>query len=362
MPSCGEKKKTMFKQFPDMKTIRNYFRRRRYMRKNRTTPMWGGGFLSDNIEKALDTFLNEEEKKSSRRLRMLRNDMRDSYIDYGVIPMEYFLMGFEGLDHNARSRFLCNQHKDRLMIGKIGMDTYNKELRDKYAFYLRYSDLFKRDVCKIESQEDKVAFVSLCSKHSKVIVKPLNGMCGTGCRIIGTEDAEDIFDGLLAEGKWIIEELICQNEDMAQWNSSSVNTVRIPSFYNSKGFHIFRPFFRTGRKGAVVDNAAQGGLFAMIDEQTGVLRTDGMTEYGKTFEKHPESGLTYKGWQIPAWDDLLKTAQKAHERLKHHPYIGWDFAYTDKGWVLIEGDWGQFLNEFSDKIGIRNEFEMLIEA
>ena len=126
----------MFKQFPDMKTIRNYFRRRRYMRKNRTTPMWGGGFLSDNIEKALDTFLNEEEKKSSRRLRMLRNDMIDSYIDYGVIPMEYFLMGFEGLDHNARSRFLCNQHKD---------------LRDKYAFYLRYSDLFKRDVCKIES-------------------------------------------------------------------------------------------------------------------------------------------------------------------------------------------------------------------
>lgn len=345
-----------------MEKIKKYFRRIRYMRKNRNTPMWGGGFLTENIEKALDTFLTDEQRKSYGRIRRLRNDMIDSYIEYGVIPTEYFLMGFEDLNHEERSRFLCNQHKDRLMIEKIGMETYNKELRDKYAFYLRYSDLFKRDVCRVASEDDREEFINLCSKHKRIIAKPLNGMCGVNCRILKTDDPQNSFDELIAEGTWIVEELIIQNSEMSQWNPSSVNTVRIPSFHNSEGFHILKPFFRTGREGSLVDNAAQGGLFAMIDEKNGMILSDGMTEYGKTYERHPESRLKYKGWQIPAWEDLLKTVEAAHDRLRHHPYIGWDFAYTDNGWVLIEGDWGQFLNEFCDKEGIKEKFEKLIEA
>ena len=28
--------------------------------------------------------------------------------------------------------------------------------------------------------------------------------------------------------------------------------------------------------------------------------------------------------------------------MSDHIYVGWDFALTDNGWVLIEGNWGQF--------------------
>jgi hypothetical protein len=42
--------------------------------------------------------------------------------------------------------------------------------------------------------------------------------------------------------------------------------------------------------------------------------------------------------------------------MPHHRYIGWDFALTDDGWVLIEGNWGQFLSQYVDKIGLKSKF------
>lgn len=333
------------------------------MRRKWHSEMWGGGIFSENVEKAITDFLSEDELKDAAYVRNVKNDIIDSHISYGVTPMEYFLFDFRNESNERRAKYLCNKHKDKLMIDAIGFDKYNRELRDKFAFYQRFKEFFKRDVCKITGPEDKAEFIKFCDKHTGFIAKPMGGMCGIGCMIIKVENnSEELYENLSSKGSWIIEELIIQHESMAQWNSSSVNTVRLPSFMNSTGFHVMKPFFRSGRTGSVVDNAAQGGMFAIVDEKKGMLATDGMNESGETFKKHPDSGITFKGWQIPQWKELLETAEKAHKLLADHPYIGWDFAYTDKGWVLIEGDWGQFLSEFSDHEGIKEKFEKLIEA
>ena len=325
--------------------------------------MWGGGVFSENLRKAFEVFLTPEQLSDKKYISKLTDDIVDSYLTYGVIPSEYFLFGFWGQSHEYRSKFLCNKHKDQLMIQAVGYDKYNCELRDKYAFYLRYKEFFKRDVCKVITADDKEGFVEFCRKHPRFIAKPMEGMCGIGCQIVSVDgNAESLFDDLLGQGTWIIEELIKQHESMASWNSSSVNTVRLPSFMNSEGFHVLKPFFRSGRLGSVVDNAAQGGMFAVVDENTGILLTEGMNEAGCFCAKHPDSGLKFKGWQVPQWEDLLEVARQAHGMLPDHPYIGWDFAYTDKGWVFIEGDWGQFISEFNDHEGIREKFEKLIGA
>lgn len=46
--------------------------------------------------------------------------------------------------------------------------------------------------------------------------------------------------------------------------------------------------------------------------------------------------------------------------MKGHKYIAWDFAYTPNGWVLIEGNWGQFLSQFATGKGLRKRFEKLM--
>lgn len=44
------------------------------------------------------------------------------------------------------------------------------------------------------------------------------------------------------------------------------------------------------------------------------------------------------------------------ELMPSHPYIGWDMALTEKGWVVIECNWGQFINQYADHIGRKKEF------
>ena len=109
----------------------------------------------------------------------------------------------------------------------------------------------------------------------------MEGTTGLGTFITTVKsegEVMDLYNQLTEKGEWIAEELIKQHPDMAQWNPSSVNTLRVPTFRTSDGCRILQPFFRTGREGSVVDNAGQGGVFAVFDPDTGIVVTDGVDE------------------------------------------------------------------------------------
>ena len=160
------------------------------------------------------------------------------------------------------------------------------------------------------------------------------------------------------QGNWVVEELVVQHPETAVWNESSVNTVRVPSFRTPEGVYILQPFFRTGRKGSIVDNAGQGGVFAVFDPETGVITTDGVNEFGGRYPTHPDSGIRFKGWQIPYWKELKSLVAEVHQSLpEHHRYVGFDFALNKDGqWVLIEGNWGQMVGQMAELKGIRRQF------
>ena len=150
---------------------------------------------------------------------------------------------------------------------------------------------------------------------------------------------------------------------MCKFNSSSVNSVRIPTFRTKDGIQIFGTFMRMGREGSVVDNAGAGGIFVRIDETTGQIISDGYTENGEVYVQHPDSKVNFKGFQIPKWDDLRSLAIQCHKDLFEHKYIGWDFALTDNGWVLLEGNWGQFLcQQVSGKKPLKKQIISLIKG
>lgn len=336
-----------------------------YYHRNRFRKIWGGGILEDEINCIIEKIASILNVSNTSLIRDVKNDMIDCYVKYGATPQEYFLFGFRNASNKQKKKLLTNKSKDILMIKKVGLSSYHRDLRDKYKFYQIFETYFLRDVCKVDDSCDKQKFSEFVIKHQKYIIKPIDGMCGQGAEIRkccpNSDSIEEEFKYLLRNGKgWIIEEIIDQDTAMAEWNKSSVNTVRIPSFINSEGFHILKPFFRTGRSGQIVDNAACGGIFAVIDEKSGVIITDGFDELGEMYIIHPDSHLRYKGWVVPRWEELILLAKSVHEKLPNHSYIGWDFALTSKGWVLIEGDWGQFLSEIADHEGIKDKFKRLI--
>jgi len=327
--------------------------------------VWGGGYLSDDINDAVLKFAPNEDTPK------LRKDIADSYRLYGANPTEYFLYELRNQTPEERSSWLFDIWKDKGCLhaaGERGISVY-KELERKYEFYQITNQFYHRDACKIETDADLDVFLAFVNKHSKFIAKPMNGSYGAGTHIedCTRADCKECFDRLKNEGAWMIEELITQHDVFAEWNESSVNSIRIPSFRSHGEYVVFAPFIRTGRKGMVVDNAGSGGIFAFVDSKTGKVLTDGRDESGIDYEKHPDSGIVYKGWQIPEWEKLIKLSEEVHRCMpEYHKYVAFDFAYRklpngEGEWVLVEGNWGQFIvQQTSSKIPMKKEFEKLM--
>ena len=203
--------------------------------------------------------------------------------------------------------------------------------------------------------------MSFCNRHHQIFAKQNKGNCGIGARLFSItddEEAKKVFDELLSSGEWIIEELIRQDSVISQINASSINTVRFPSFKKNGVVKCVFPCMRFGRGGSIVDNAGQGGVFVSIDQNTGEIVTDAFDEKGNCFVSHPDSGITFRGFRIPQWEDLIDLVKRAHLALPDDQvYVAFDCALSDKGWCLVEGNWGDWiLQQISLKRGLRNEF------
>ena len=292
----------------------------------------------------------------------LKRDIKKCYCKYLTTPTEYFLFRYYERSDEERFMFLSDNLRIRILLKKVGEEKFVNQLRDKYNFYKLTSTYFKRSVLVIRGGEaDIQSFIDFSKLHNDLFAKPIAASFGVGAHMIKIDSRDKAiaeFEKLTKGGEWIVEDRIIQNIEIGSWNESSVNTVRLPSFLSSNGsFHILAPVLRVGRKGSVVDNAGGGGIIACIDEKSGMIITNGQDEAGFEYVVHPDSNKKFKGWQIPKWKELLTLAEEIHRNcLSSHRYIGFDFALTDKGWVLIEGNWGQFLNQYVDYRGIKNEF------
>lgn len=334
-----------------------------YIRKTKLKEIiWGGGKFEEEINKYLRMKLSGDEIMNEQLKKRLTIDVVTSYFLYGATPQEYFMFGFQDKSHKERKVYLTNKHKDEVMMQTEGLHSLYNDLENKNNFYNKFKTYFKRRVLLINKYVSIDQYNDFIQDNSRFIVKPLNGQCGQGIEVIEVTDGnkDRVFFDLVEKGEFLLEELVIQDARMAEWNATSVNTVRMPTFIKDSSFIVLKPFFRTGRRGFVVDNGGSGGVFAMIDERTGELITDGYDENGRRYECHPDSGCKYKGWVIPRWNELLNLAEECHRNFDGHRYVGWDFALTDKGWVLIEGNWGQFLSEFTDVGGIKKQFDNLM--
>ena len=320
--------------------------------------MFIGGFDSQ-INIAIQKF----GRNSHLSEKELKRDIKKCYYRYLTTPDEYFLFGFEGMNDSYRNSFLSDNTRLRYLIKIIGEKKFVNELCDKYNFYKLTSRFFKRKIIQVGGKSLSLNdFKFFISEHKKLFVKPVSSSFGQGAHVLQIDnntDINELNDIFLRynNGNWIMEDLIIQSPEMSVWNESSVNTVRLPCSLNNGKFYIINPFFRTGRKGKVVDNGGGGGVFACIDENSGIVVTDGIDERNIQYTSHPDSKKVFKGWQVPQWGELKKLAEEIFRTcLPDHKYIGFDFAYTNNGWVLIEGNWGQFLGQYASKQGIKDTF------
>ncbi|MBO4263309.1 MAG: hypothetical protein J5871_01355 [Bacteroidales bacterium] len=337
--------------------------KRRFMLLLEGDRVWvhGGGSFGAALKTAVGRFVPADRQQDKAGMRRLVSDIRRCYVRYDLLPAEYFYFGFAGKNWAQRDAYLTDSEEDAVLVSRIGYDKYLQDLSDKYHFYELARPFFHRAIMLFDGHTEKEAFRTFCLQVQHLFVKPLAGSEGDGSFIYEAGDdhaADSLFDRLFVSGKkWMLEERIRQSAEMAVWNASSVNTVRLPTFLTRQGFFVLAPIFRTGRAGRTVDNTSAGGVFALIDARSGRICSEGYDIYSHVYAAHPDSGKTFMGAQIPQWEALLKTAEAAHRSFRGHPYIAWDFALTEQGWELIEGNWGRFRGaQIAGKKGLREQF------
>lgn len=294
--------------------------------------------------------------------KRLKKDLVLCYYFYHIVPWEYKLYHFENQSHKERLCWLSDA--DRYMICELLMGTGPYlALKNKAIFHKLLKKYYKRPVMAYHPETTADELEKFYKSNSgEFFVKPINGSLGRNTFKVSSTAENTLYEILKEKkGSWIIEGSIVQSPLTAQWNPTSVNTIRIPSFRSKNGWHILQPFFRTGRKGQIVDNAGAGGILCVVDELTGGVISDGYDESSHVYEIHPDSNIKYKGWKIPYFDELLELTKEIHRSLpENFLYVGFDFALTEKGWDLIEGNWGQFIGQIAAQKGIKKQFDTYI--
>lgn len=319
-------------------------------------------YLKPSIEEMEDILENSPIYKDREDKDYLRTDMLFCRLAYGFIPSEY--AGFELENKTPEQRREFASDIDMNVFGYSVNDI--KELQsilDKGDGYLRFSNYFKRDAIVIKSKGDYAQFHEFVKKHPIFVKKVVFSSMGKGVELVNineiSENEKDYFEKLVSTGKYLLEEKVCQHEEMAKFNKSSVNTIRCITFKTDKGVETPYAFMRAGRNGSFVDNAGAGGIVVGVDTKTGILNTDGYDEYGSHYFCHPETKVVFKGSQIPKWEELTSLCKEAAVTVKDIGYLSWDLAYTEKGWVVIEvNEVGQFIiPQIVMKRGIKRELE-----
>lgn len=294
-------------------------------------------------------------------IRRLKRLMRYAFIRYGWNYDEFFSMNFESLTHTERKEFVPEIHK-HYFCNNVVSEYYHELFADKYKAYSHYKKYFKREVCKVISwEQDGVQLMEFAKNHNRFIIKPIDSSFGYGVQIVENIDdlqakslLKDYPNGIIAE------ELIVQCAELSSLYPLSVNTIRLTTFLQKDGVKIVRPFMRIGRGGKVVDNGGQGGLICALDLGTGKIIAV-RDEMGVSYEKHPDTGHELIGFQVPRWDESLSLAKELSQVLPGCPFVGWDLALTNDGWVVVEGNSrGMFIGfQLPTQQGFRTEFKEL---
>ena len=316
----------------------------------------------EKILQLIDTFCDHENIKNSKYVHKIMKDIYFSMLVYGIYSEEYFKYNFERLSDSGRREYIGNRERNRL-LDEMGNEYSKNVLHDKYKCYCKFKKFYKRKIIRISNEQDKASYDEFCKNHSLFIVKPLDKSQGKGiyCVDLQEDSMEEIWKKILKEGGChLLEEIIVQSDALGKFHPKSVNTIRFATYMKNNKVTNFFACLRMGLGNSLVDNASAGGIFALIDIETGIVYTPGQTFNGVKFIKHPDTNICIIGYQIPKWDELCKIAEEAAKLLPEYNYISWDFALTEKGWVMVEAnDRGAFsvVQMFGD--GIRKKYETI---
>ena len=258
---------------------------------------------------------------------------------YGAGYYDYLMFGFYDMNGRERDTYLTRVRNKK--VQEIMNDiAYSDEFDDKLRFNENFAEFLGRKTLNGETATvaDLTAFLD---GQEAIFAKINHGDCGRGVEKLYVKDFESpaaMLDYIQQNKLVVLEQVLRQHEDMARLHPSSVNTMRILTDLVDDTVHIAYITVKMGRGGGVCDNSGQGGVLCRVDIESGKICSPATDDYFNVYDKHPDTGIVFQGYQLPMVDEAIALAKKAARKVPQIGHVGWDVAITPDGPAIIEGN------------------------
>lgn len=284
------------------------------------------------------------------------------FIIMGVLPSNYRLFRFDAMDRTLFKDYMDEPHAP-LLRPKLWRTLWSKStyilVHDKYLFHclcdhhgLPVPKLY--GICSRASLMNSRLFLKNVMQENnlnRLVLKPVWGLKGANIHFVSGNDLDTLSEQIEKDetddenSDYILQEVIHQHPKLDAINPFSVNSVRIITLLSRDNtVEFIAAMLRTSSTSFPVDNFSAGGIVVGIDIETGRLKKEGFTRppFGKVLTSHPVTQTEFSSFQIPYWEELKRIAAEGQRVFRYIKSIGWDFAVTPNGPVIIEGnqEWG----------------------
>jgi len=285
-------------------------------------------------------------------------DVNEQYFEYGIdvkgIKDDDFLDDFSLkrriIEANHGSMDYCCTVIDKNLFSIIG---------NYYGFPIWDSIGFLNNGHVIDKKDNIYDIDEIVKNFKNLFFKPITGGGGKdtykiqyneGAYYINNKEMpiENIVETLsrisYSGNSYLCQRLFMQHHLISKLYDKSVNTLRIVTINPQKSENIddvvvLACILRIGANGLSVDNHGQGGLQISVDSM-GKLAQYAFYKpgFGTKIEQHPDSGIAFKDYQIPFYNESIELCKTFHTKLNHIHYIGWDVAFSENGIYLFEAN------------------------
>lgn len=276
----------------------------------------------------------DAEKPEHGSMKEYQYCLRKYRVTYSEYMHQY---EFWKLKDAERKEFVSRSEMQKIYRKFIMNPDVRALMIDKPAFLIRFADYIQRKWMLV--REHSFDEFKQLTDVSDCIAKPKDGSLGHGIvKILKGSATEDLYAQCQSDNV-LLEECVRAEQTIEAFNPDTLNTIRVVTFSNGKEAEVFGAFIRFGRKGRIVDNAHNGGIFAQINVETGIIESNGINTDGDEFICHPDSKKQFKGFPIPQWNEIKDFCCRAALEIKELRVCGWDVCVRQNGKLeFIEGN------------------------
>lgn len=195
--------------------------------------------------------------------------------------------------------------------------------------YLHYIDnIFLNNNYEVISKEQAINILS--NKDNFVIKQTIGSSGGVGVKICERYNDDKIKELLEHpfSSNLLFQEKINQCDLFNRFSSSSINTIRIYTYWYSNEIYVSNSVLRIGVNGSKTDNASCGGLFFQIDDEDKIMLIPRDIFGCIDHEFIKKNNINYNNEKLYFMDNVRLLVKSAAMRLPHFKIVSWDIAIS----------------------------------